>query len=128
MSSIASVKRTVIEKLLDEENYILIVVNPQVEGVKLPKHLLESNQLIGLHIGYRMAIPVPDLAISDDGISGTLSFSQIPHLCFLPWSAIAQVTVDDEHLIWIIPPSKRGATEAQTPPKASKKPHLKLVT
>jgi hypothetical protein len=46
-----------------------------------------QSQLI-LQVGRRMAIPIPDLTIDDEGISCTLSFNRSPFWCRIPWSAI----------------------------------------
>ena len=83
MGSIAALKRLAVEQLLSREDYVLLVINPLIAGVSLPKPLLEARQPVPIHIGYNMVIPVPDLTIDDHGISGTLSFDRSPFSCCL---------------------------------------------
>ena len=78
MGSISRMKRQIIEQLLAEEEYILMVILPTVDGVKLPDSLMQAGEPVGINIGMKMAIPIPDLEITDDGISATLSFNRSP--------------------------------------------------
>jgi len=130
MGSIAKLKRLALDTLLAEEDYVLLVINPLAEGVKLPPALIEAGQPVPLNIGFRMAVNVPDLEISDLGVSGTLSFNRTPHPCMLPWGAVMQISVGDEHLVWVVPIGAQGDTsneaDADEAPEA-KKNHLKLV-
>ena len=127
MGAIGSTKSLVLKHLLDAEDFVLIVVDPRVGGVKLPENLLKAGQPVGINIGWRMAIPVPDLRIDDDGIVGTLSFKRSPFLCAFPWPSVIQVTAGDEHIVWVVkaPPEKQKDSGS---PAAKKKPtHLRLV-
>lgn len=124
--AIAKLRRKVIEDLLEELDYILVVVNPAHPEVELPRPLRESGQPVALHIGFRMAVPIPDLTVGEAGIEATLSFNRSPHHCRLPWSSIVQITVDDEHLVWLCPDAvARG--EAREREESESKPKLKLV-
>mgnify|MGYP001546358747 CR=1 FL=1 len=60
MGSISTLKRFAIERLLEAEDYFLIVVDPTARGVVMPDHLLESRQPVGINIGHQMAVPIPD--------------------------------------------------------------------
>ena len=44
-----------------------------------------------LEYGHSMAKPIPDLEISDAGISATLSFANKSHKTFVPWEAIVRM-------------------------------------
>ena len=131
MGSIARQKRQVITQLLDEEDFILMLVHPQAPGVKLPDELMEATQPVGINIGWRMAIPAPDLKLDADGISCTLSFNRTPFFCEFPWHAIMQVSVDEEHMIWIESPPDPSVDEPKPPrprkPSSGERPKLKLV-
>lgn len=139
MGTISNIKRTVIEQLLQEEDFILVVVLPTVPGVKLPDDLLKAAEPVGLNVGYKMAIPIPDLKLDDTGVSGTLSFNRMPFHCTFPWRAVVQVTADMEHMIWVEPPPEQEGevveqSEAPSPPpprpertSRSHRSHLKLV-
>ena len=128
MGSIAALKRTAVEQLLAEEDYFLIVINPLVSGIKLPARLIEARQPVPIHLGHRMAVRIPDLVIDDAGISGTLAFGERSFACAFPWPSVIQVSVGDEHLVWVVPsadaepdhPTAEGAGRAA-------KRHLRLV-
>jgi hypothetical protein len=123
--AIAKLRRSVIQQLLGELDFILVVVNPAHPGVELPRPLRESGQPVALHVGFRMALPIPDLSLGDEAIEATLSFNRSPHHCRIPWGSIVQITVEEEHLVWLCPDAvSRG--EAREPEPESK-PRLKLV-
>lgn len=121
MGSIFELKRLAVERLLEQEDYFLLVLDPRQEGLVLPDDLLQAGQPIPINIGLRMAIPIPDLAIDDDGIRATLSFDRTPFACVIPWAAVLRLSLDDEHLVWVTPP------ELKEPPKREQRPKLKLV-
>ncbi len=131
MGSISKLKRGVIEQLLTLEDFILVLILPTTEGVKLPDDLMKAGEPVGINIGFKMAIPIPDLKIDDGGISGTLSFNRTPFPCVFPWRAIVQVSADLEHMIWVEPLPEDEAdvgpeTSKQEPPPPAP-PRLKLV-
>jgi hypothetical protein len=123
MGPLGKLKRQIVSQLLGEEDHILIVINPGVDGVKLPAELLAGGEPVALHIGYRMVIPIPDLQLDDAGVAGTLSFNRTPFPCVLPWASLVQVSVRDEHLVWLQPASAPGAEPG--PPED--RPKLRLV-
>ncbi len=131
MGSIARIKRQIVTQLLEEEDFILMLVHPQVPGVVLPEDLMKSTQPVGINIGWRMAIPAPDLTLSEDKVSCTLSFNQTPFFCEFPWPSIMQVSVSDEHMIWIESPPEPVAKAPEEPRKrkssSGERPKLKLV-
>lgn len=128
MGSIGRMKRQVVTQLLDDEDFILMLVHPQVPGVKLPEELMQATQPVGINIGWRMAVPAPDLELSEDKISCTLSFNRTPFFCEFPWHSIMQVSVDDEHMIWIESPPDPTDDEQEKPVESSgERPKLKLV-
>lgn len=126
MGSIAALKRTAVERLLAEEDFILIVINPLSPGVALPQRLIEARQPVPIHLGYRLAVPIPDLAIDDTGISGTLAFGEQSSHCVFPWPSMIQISVQDEHLVWVVPAAD---ADPDAPPDEGKAPrrHLRLV-
>ncbi len=121
---IGRLKRLVLEQLLREEDFVLVVVDPASPGVKLPTPLLEGGQPVALHLGLRMAVPVPDLLVDETGISGTLSFNRAPFHVSLPWPSLVQVSVRDEHLIWLTPSAPGLEPRA---PGSKDRPRLRLV-
>ncbi|MCB9558749.1 MAG: hypothetical protein H6707_21710 [Deltaproteobacteria bacterium] len=129
MGPIAQLKRTALQHLLEDLDYVLLVVNPLHAGVKLPQRLIDEGQPVPLHIGWRLPLPVPDLKIDEHGISGTLSFEQGSVFCLLPWAALMQVSVGDEHIVWISPQPTSSVDETlgEHPAERKKKPDLRLV-
>jgi hypothetical protein len=127
MGTIAQLKRVVVDKLLAQEDYVLLVINPMIEGVALPSPFMEARQPVPIHIGYNMVIPIPDLEVNDQQISGTLSFDRAPFHCVFPWSSVMQVSVDDEHLVWVVPVDDGILPDPPDEEDKRKKPHLRLV-
>lgn len=75
-------------------DYPLVVTWVKVEDCQgLPKHL---SGYIRLEIGLNTQIPIRDLRVDEQGISGTLSFSRVPHFVVLPWEAVALFESVDE--------------------------------
>jgi hypothetical protein len=105
MGPITKLKQQIVSQLLGELDYVLLVVDPRCPGVALPAEVVACGQPVGLHIGFRVAIPIPDLQLTDHGITGTLSFNRAPFHCALPWASVVQVSAGDEHLLWLTPPS-----------------------
>jgi hypothetical protein len=116
MGPIAKLKQQIVSQLLGELDYVLLVVDPRSPGVTLPAEVTEPGQPVGLHIGFHLAIPIPDLQLTDLGITGTLSFNRAPFHCALPWASVVQVSVGAEHLLWLAPPSE-DEPEPKTPCK-----------
>ncbi|PIE17039.1 MAG: hypothetical protein CSA65_09800 [Proteobacteria bacterium] len=131
MGSIRRLKQTVVEQLLDAEDYFMIVVDPTYRGVVMPQHLLESRQPVGINIGHQMAVPIPDLLLDEASVQGTLSFSRSPFHCTFPWDSIVQISVEDEHLVWVMPPVEQGKGESEQLPsdeaQPKGRPQLRLV-
>ena len=114
MGPITKLKQQIVSQLLGELDYVLLVVDPRSPGVTLPAEIVEAGQPVGLHIGFQVAIPIPDLQLDEHGIMGTLSFNRIPFHCALPWASVVQVSVGDEHLLWLAPPSTGDEPEPKS--------------
>lgn len=127
MGSIAALKRTAVEQLLDEEDFILVVINPLVPGVALPQQLIDARQPVPIHLGLRLAVPIPDLAIDDSGISGTLAFGERSFRCVFPWASVIQVSVQDEHLVWVVPSADAEPDDDPDDESRAPRRHLRLV-
>jgi hypothetical protein len=79
---------------------VFVHLDPRREAVTVPAWFKKQPQLV-LQLGLNMPVPIPDLAIEDDGITCTLSFSRTPFWCRLPWHAIyAMVGEDGRAMIW----------------------------
>ena len=92
-------KRDVALKLLEDSSRF-IHLDPRAEGVSVPPWFKKQPQLV-LQVGLNMAVPIPDLEVTEKGISCTLSFSRQPHWCLMPWEAIFALVGDDGRgMVW----------------------------
>lgn len=76
-----------LEELLDTGLTVMIQIDSSHEDVEIPDHL-KKNSYIVLEVGHNMSVPIPDLELTQDGVSCTLSFNRSPFQCFLPWESI----------------------------------------
>lgn len=70
--------------------HIAVVYTPEVV---LPSFLMtpgwkDRKDVVHLEYGLDMAVPITDIAITDDGVAATLSFSREPCKTFIPWKAV----------------------------------------
>lgn len=76
------------------EGWVSIHLDARRQDVNVPPEFADHRHLV-LQYGEKMAIPIPDLEVGDDGIRATLSFSRTPHQTFVPWSAVYIVACTD---------------------------------
>jgi hypothetical protein len=105
-------------------------------GVRLPQRLLGDGH-VRLDYGYGLRPPIPDIEVTDEGISATLSFSQRPFATFVPWSAVYLIAdFDGNGAVWQedIPadlleggPGSEPPTPEPPKPNRPRPSHLKLV-
>ncbi len=72
---------------------IFVHLNPKAPnsgGLTIPARLMNQPQVV-LQFGYDMPVPIDDLSVDDDGISGTLSFRGLPFWCYVPWTCVFAV-------------------------------------
>lgn len=94
-------KKDVVLMLLQSAD-VFVHLDPRREHVVVPPHLKQQAHLI-LQIGLNMPVAIPDLEVTDDGISCTLSFNRSPMWCKLPWSSIYAVVSNDTEargMVW----------------------------
>lgn len=116
-------KHQVAEELLNE-GAVFIHFDPRVEGVVAPLYLKDQPQLV-FQFGYGLAVPIPDLFIDEEGISGTLSFQRTPHACFVPWSAAFAIVGEDGRGL-IFPESMPPEIRAEVDREASRRARLSV--
>lgn len=63
-------------------------------GVVVPPSLAGEAHLV-LQYGRNMPIPIPDLEVTESGVSATLSFSRNPQRTHIPWHAVYGVECTD---------------------------------
>lgn len=128
-------KRAVVEDTI-ARGPVLVFVDPRVADADLPAHLTEPT---ALRFGHQLSPAIPDLAIDDRGISGTLTFGGRSHRCVLPWPGIYAVRLDgsDHSMVWpedvltdiatVAKVSRPVETEAPAAPPPKRGGHLRLV-
>lgn len=112
-------KKEVAIALLEATN-VLVHLDPRRPDVVVPAWFKKQPQL-ALEIGLNMPVPIPDLAVEDEGISCTLSFSRTPFWCRIPWSAVfALVGRDERAMVWPddVPPEVAAAMARPQPASA----------
>jgi stringent starvation protein B len=77
-----------------QEGWVSVHLDARHPDVVLPPELAGTPHLV-LQYGLNMPIPIPDLEVTELGISATLSFSRQPHRTKIPWSAVYIVACED---------------------------------
>src|SRR5688572_10441611 len=70
---------------------VFLHLDPRRQGVMVPVNFRANHKLV-LQFGYDMPVRIPDLIISDEGVSGTLSFNRNAEWVFVPWSVVYAMT------------------------------------
>jgi stringent starvation protein B len=112
-----------------EQATVLVHLDPRGEQVQVPAWFKRQPQLV-LQIGLNMPKPIPDLNVDDDGISCTLSFSNAPHYCHLPWSAVyALIGASGRGMVWPddVPKEVAGQYVVTTPKEEKPRAALRAV-
>jgi len=106
---------------------LLVHLDPRKPEVVVPPDFKQQSQLV-LQVGLNLAIPIRDLEVTDEAISGTLSFSRTPFWCFVPWAAVFALAGEDGRgLVWPedVPPELAVAPEHAAAERAPRRPAAK---
>src|SRR5262245_27165158 len=76
------------------EGWVSVHLDARRSGVQVPSELADNRHLV-LQYGRNMPIPLPELEVTESGVTATLSFARMPHKTFIPWSAIYIVACTD---------------------------------
>ena len=76
------------------EGWVSLHLDARRTGVAVPPAFANEPHLV-LQYGRNMPIPIPDLEVTEDGVSATLSFSRAPHRTHVPWSSVYVVACTD---------------------------------
>jgi stringent starvation protein B len=76
------------------EGWVSLHLDARRAGVVVPPPFASEPHLV-LQYGRNMPIPIPDLEVTDDGVSATLSFARSPQRTHVPWSAVYVVACTD---------------------------------
>ncbi|MGZ5968596.1 MAG: hypothetical protein ACXWP4_13080, partial [Polyangiales bacterium] len=88
-------KREVFEKLLRARPSIFVNFDPRNDAVQIPQRLRAQARCV-LTYGRKLMTPIPDLRLSDRGISATLLFGEEFERTFVPWVAVFAIVGDDK--------------------------------
>lgn len=86
MELLQKLKRLSLETFLSYGTAIL-VCDSHVRNLVIPEIFRDQGRVI-FHIGYNTPTPIPDLEVTDKGVSTTLSFPEGPFKVFVPWEAV----------------------------------------
>jgi hypothetical protein len=133
-------KKTIAEFILGRSP-LYVHFDPRRTGVIAPAHLCHDAHLT-LQFGYNMPIAIPDMAVNDDGIEGTLSFGSTcgMYYCAVPWGAVFTLAdVDYQGISWpdsmpadlggskVVPLPSRGPTSKPAIVRGKRIPYLRVV-
>jgi hypothetical protein len=86
--------------LLQTAASVFVHLDPRGADVLVPAWFKKQPQLV-LQIGLNMTVPIPDLDVTSEGITCTLSFNRSPQFCRIPWASIyGLVGEDGRGMIW----------------------------
>lgn len=89
--TLASFMRATFEALLPRYSEVCVAFVRHL-GLVVPESALPAEgEAQVFSYGLNMPVPVTDLAVTDVGISATLSFSHTPHPTFVPWEAVVTI-------------------------------------
>jgi stringent starvation protein B len=76
------------------EGWVSLHLDARRTGVEVPPAFAGHAHLV-LQYGRDMPIPIPDLEVTEAGVTATLSFSRAPHRTYVPWAAVYVVGCTD---------------------------------
>ena len=85
-------KKAIFEAYL-EKGIVFIRFDSRVPNLNIPKYLRGQSEIL-FQLGRDMAVPIPDLEVTESGIKATLSFSSAgikQYLCWVPWEAVFDI-------------------------------------
>jgi stringent starvation protein B len=106
------------------DGWVSLHLDARRPGVIVPTMFAAEPHLV-LQYGRNMPIPIPDLDVSESGVTATLSFSRTPHTTHVPWSAIYVVACTDGRGILYyedVPQEVSLSTSNQKPPGQPRQP------
>lgn len=102
-----------------EQATVYVHIDPRPAEVHVPPWFKRQPQLV-LQIGLNMPVPIPDLDVSDHGLSCTLSFNRSPFHCRIPWASVfALVGESGRGMVWPddVPPEVAAQAQKQAKPQ-----------
>jgi hypothetical protein len=117
-------------------NTLFIHADTKNSDINIPNYLKMQDSVV-LQLGYDMPIPIPNLEVYKNGISGTLSFKGNPYFCYVPFEAVyAIVDEDGKGKVWeeFMPESVKNhiqqkdvEVKKKQKPKKELPPYLRVI-
>lgn len=118
-------KKDVMLALL-ERSGVFVHLDPRIQGVVVPDGFRRQPELV-LQFGLNMAVPIKDLEVDDEAVSGTLSFARRPFWVKVPWAAVYALVSDEDQRGMVWPEdAPRESKLSQGAPRAAEKPRPRL--
>ncbi len=97
LSNFQTTLKKVFENLWSPLGVIIAILDRRFPGLIIPDYLRTEEGPLILRYDANPPIPIPDLELTQAGISATLSFQRSPYKTFVPWEAIEEMCsiVDD---------------------------------
>ena len=83
------IKRHVAESCMEDEGEAWLIVNKNIEGVKIPDFL--EGDTIAFRLGYDLDPPITDLWIDNIGVIATLAFTEGDFSVTIPWTSVMYI-------------------------------------
>jgi hypothetical protein len=94
----------IFNRLLRENTTVLVVISDHAK-LEIPDSVRPKPGLrTAFEYGLDMPIQIPDLKVTDEGISATLSFNRTPCPTFVPWEAVVRFGVVPAQSTENVPP------------------------
>jgi hypothetical protein len=100
------IKKVFFEHAL-ELGEVAVRFDGKTPGVKIPEGI-DCKGLVTLVYGLNQPKPIPDLTISEAGISATLSFNNAPHPTFVPWEEVRSIGGEGCAAIFMVTPAPKA--------------------
>ena len=71
-----------------QHGVVTVGLDATFPGVIVPDHLKGSKSLI---LNYSYSYGIKDFFFDDEGVSASLSFRGVPHMCFVPWESVGMI-------------------------------------
>lgn len=136
LAALARLYPDILNAMLDAGG-VFVDLDPRHPGVAVPQRLA-GGELLRLWLSRAAPVPIPDLRVTADAITATLSFDRSPFAVVVPWDAVKGLVSDTARVAVVLDPPPLGAAAAAPVRAAAPKPartttkkrpgHLRLVT
>jgi hypothetical protein len=114
-------KKDVFNELLELGTVQLHVVKGGLGVAGIPEEIPGPFIALNYNLQYK-APPITDLRVDDDGVTATLSFNQMQHFTFVPWTSVMAISGEEPGIAVSYTTTKESV--ASFKPAAAKDPEL----